>query len=84
VTLNFNNDMSTAVVFLDIEKAFDTTWHIGLLCRLPNYIFGKIYEAQQLILNTQKFQILGRRQIIHAQKNISRGDKRLRPEPYPI
>jgi hypothetical protein len=25
VTLNFNNNMSTAVVFLDIEKAFDTT-----------------------------------------------------------
>jgi hypothetical protein len=31
VTLNFNNEMSTAVVFLDIEKAFDTTWHSGLL-----------------------------------------------------
>jgi hypothetical protein len=25
VTLNFNNKMSTAAVFLDIEKAFDTT-----------------------------------------------------------
>jgi hypothetical protein len=31
VTLNFNNDMSTAAVFLDIEKAFDTTWHPVLL-----------------------------------------------------
>jgi hypothetical protein len=31
VTLNFNNKMSTAAVFLDIEKAFDTTWHHGLL-----------------------------------------------------
>jgi hypothetical protein len=31
VTLNFNNKMSTAAVFLDIEKAFDTTWHYGLL-----------------------------------------------------
>jgi hypothetical protein len=30
VTLNFNNKMSTAAVFLDIEKAFDTTWHSGL------------------------------------------------------
>jgi hypothetical protein len=27
VTLNFNNKISTAAVFLDIEKAFDTTWH---------------------------------------------------------
>jgi hypothetical protein len=25
VILNFNNNMSTAAVFLDIEKAFDTT-----------------------------------------------------------
>jgi hypothetical protein len=25
ITLNFNNKMSTAAVFLDIEKAFDTT-----------------------------------------------------------
>jgi hypothetical protein len=32
-TLNFNN-MSTAAVFLDIEKAFDTLWHPGLLYKL--------------------------------------------------
>jgi hypothetical protein len=25
VTLNFNNNMTTAAVFLDSEKAFDTT-----------------------------------------------------------
>jgi hypothetical protein len=31
VTLNFNNKISTAAVFLDIEKAFDTTWHTGLI-----------------------------------------------------
>jgi hypothetical protein len=34
VTLNFNNKMSTAAVFLDIEKAIDTTWHTGLLYKL--------------------------------------------------
>jgi hypothetical protein len=28
--------MSTAAVFLDIGKAFDTTWHYGLLYKLPN------------------------------------------------
>jgi hypothetical protein len=27
VTLDFNNNMSTAAAFFDIEKAFDTTWH---------------------------------------------------------
>jgi hypothetical protein len=31
MTLNFNNNISTAAVFLDIEKAFDTMWHSGLL-----------------------------------------------------
>jgi hypothetical protein len=30
VTLNFKNNMSTAAVFLDIEKAFDTAWHSDL------------------------------------------------------
>jgi hypothetical protein len=30
-TLNFNNKMSTVAVFLDIEKAFNTTWHSGRL-----------------------------------------------------
>jgi hypothetical protein len=34
VTLNFNNNMSMAAVFLDIEKAFDTAWHLGLLYKL--------------------------------------------------
>jgi len=34
VTLNFNNDMFTATVFLGIEKAYDTTWHPGLLYKL--------------------------------------------------
>jgi hypothetical protein len=34
INLNFNNNMSTAAVFLDIEKAFHTTWHLGLLRKL--------------------------------------------------
>jgi hypothetical protein len=34
VTLNFNNNMSMAAVFFDIEKAFDTTWHLGLPYKL--------------------------------------------------
>jgi retron-type reverse transcriptase len=39
VTLNFNN-MSTAAVFLDIEKGFDTTWHTGLLYKLSKLDFS--------------------------------------------
>jgi hypothetical protein len=38
VTLNFNN-MSTAAVLLDIEKAFDTRWHNGLLYKLSKMNF---------------------------------------------
>jgi hypothetical protein len=34
VTLNLNNYMSTAVVILDIEKAFDTAWHPSMLYKL--------------------------------------------------
>jgi hypothetical protein len=34
VTLNFNNNLATAAVFLDIEKAFDTTWQPGFLYKL--------------------------------------------------
>jgi hypothetical protein len=30
-TFNFNNKMSTTAVFLDINKAFDTIGHPGLL-----------------------------------------------------
>jgi hypothetical protein len=39
VTLNFNSKTSTATVFLDIEKAFDTTWHYGLLYKYLNWNF---------------------------------------------
>jgi hypothetical protein len=40
VTINFNNNMSTAAIFLDIEKAFDTTWHNGLLYKLSKINFS--------------------------------------------
>jgi hypothetical protein len=40
VTLNFNSNMSTAVVVSDIEKAFDTTWHSGLLYKLSELVFS--------------------------------------------
>jgi hypothetical protein len=39
-TLKFNNNMSTAAVFLDIEKAFDATWHSGLPHKLSELEFS--------------------------------------------
>jgi hypothetical protein len=38
-SLNFNNNMSTAAVFLNIGKAFDTTWHPGLQYKLTELQF---------------------------------------------
>jgi hypothetical protein len=40
LTLNFNNKMSTAAVFLDIEKTFDTLWHPGFLYELSTVVFS--------------------------------------------
>jgi hypothetical protein len=41
MTLNFISDMSAAVIFLDTENAFGTTWHFGLLytCKLSELKF---------------------------------------------
>jgi hypothetical protein len=39
ITVNFNN-MSMAAVFFDIEKAFTTTWHSGLLHELSELEFS--------------------------------------------
>jgi hypothetical protein len=46
--------MSTAAVFLDIEKVFDTTWHSGLLYKLSklefstSFIkFGSFFSSQR-------------------------------------
>jgi hypothetical protein len=38
--LNFNKNMSTAAVFLDIKKAFDKTWYPGLLYKLYKLKFS--------------------------------------------
>jgi hypothetical protein len=40
MTLNFNNKISTAALFLDIEKVIDTTWHPGLLYELSKLKFS--------------------------------------------
>jgi hypothetical protein len=40
ITFNFNNKISTAAVFLDVEKAFGITWQSGLLCKLSELEFS--------------------------------------------
>jgi hypothetical protein len=58
VTLNFNNNMSTAAVFLDIEKAFDTTWHPGLLYEPSELKFSaSLVELIASFLSNRKFKV---------------------------
>jgi hypothetical protein len=59
VTLNFNNDMSTATVFLDIEKASDTTWHPGLLYKFPELHFSpSLMKLINSFLSHRKFAVM--------------------------
>jgi retron-type reverse transcriptase len=58
VTLNFNNKISTAAVFLNIEKAFDTTWHSGLLYKLPKLEFStSLIKLIGSFLSQRKFRV---------------------------
>jgi hypothetical protein len=59
VTLNFNNKQSTAAVFLDTEKAFDTTWHSGLLYKLSKLKFStSLIKLIGSILSQRNFRVL--------------------------
>jgi hypothetical protein len=59
VTLNFNNEMSTAAVFLDIGKAFDNTWLPGfLLYKLLKLNFStRIIKLISSFLLQRKFRV---------------------------
>jgi hypothetical protein len=57
MTLNLNN-MSMAAVFLDIEKAFDTTWHTGLLHKLSKLDFSaSLIKLISSFLSKRKFSL---------------------------
>jgi hypothetical protein len=56
VTLNVNNNMSIATVFLDIVKAFDPTWHSGLVYKLSEFSTSLIKLIA--FLTARKFEIL--------------------------
>jgi hypothetical protein len=58
VTFNFNNNMSTAAVFLDIEKAFDIAWHLGLLYKLSTLQFSiSLIKLIGSSLSQRKFRV---------------------------
>jgi hypothetical protein len=56
--------MSTTAVFLDIEKAFDKTWHLGLLYKLSELKFpvnliklisgDNLFEIRELSVASQQ------------------------------
>jgi hypothetical protein len=58
VTLSFNNNTSTAAVFLDIEKAIDTIWHPGLLHKLSELQFlESLLKLIAFFLHDRKFKV---------------------------
>jgi hypothetical protein len=76
VILNFNNNMLTTGVYLDIEKSFDTTWHSDLLYKLSEVEF-----STYLIKLMSPFSLRGNltscsRRTFYAKKNSGRGSSR--------
>jgi hypothetical protein len=58
VSLNFNNNISTAAVFLDIEKAFDTIWQPGLIHMLSGLQFPiSLIKLIVSFLTNRKFKV---------------------------
>jgi hypothetical protein len=52
--------MAIAAVFLDIEKAFDTTWHPGLLYKLSKMEFStSLIKLIGSFLSKRKFKSFG-------------------------
>jgi hypothetical protein len=69
VTLNFNNNMSTAAVFLDIEKAFDATWHPSLIYKLSKLEFSAgIMKLIGSFLSNRKFTVSLKARCIRQEK----------------
>jgi len=51
--LNFNNNISTAAVFLDIEEAFYPTWNPGFLYKLSKLHFSAYFIKQIISFLTE-------------------------------
>jgi hypothetical protein len=75
--------MSTAVVFSDIEKAFDTTQHFGLLYKLSTLQFSTcLIKLTGTFLYWRKIKSFGRRSNAYAKRYTSRGVTRFCPVPH--
>jgi hypothetical protein len=82
VTLNVNNNMSTAAVFLDIEIPLDTTWHPGLLYKLSKLQFStNLIKLIGSFLSQRKFRVLVEGEIFKP-RYMQTGATRFHPIPY--
>jgi RecA-family ATPase len=87
VILNFNNNMSTAAVFLDIEKDFDTTWHTDLLYKLSKFDFSvSLINIISSFLYKRKLfvSVEGEMSTPRIMKAESKGATRIRPVSYTV
>ena len=54
----FNRSGATRAVALDISKAFDSVWHVGLLQKLKGYgISGQIFGLTSFFLSNRQLQV---------------------------
>jgi hypothetical protein len=55
-TLNLNNNLSRAAIFLDIEKALDSTWQLGMQYKLSQLKFPiSLIQLMSSSLSQRKF-----------------------------
>jgi len=70
---------------LDIEEAFDTTWHPGLLYKLSKLqISSTLIRLICSFLSNRKFRVMVEGQLSTPPEYTSRGAARFRPGPYPV
>jgi hypothetical protein len=83
VTLNFNSNMSTAVLFLDIEKAVHKTWHLGLIYKLFNLKFSvSLFNLIFSFLSQIKFRVSVKDEMSMPRDMQSKGATRFHPVPH--
>jgi hypothetical protein len=79
-----DNKMSMAVVFLDIETAYDTTRRSGLFYKLSKLVFWVSLIKLISPFFATKIQSLGRRRNVYAKVYTSRDATRFPPVPHTI